>query len=70
MIAFDYPCFVELFARYPCGRCVSSLDQVANEVPVILEGHDSYRQAAFQAYEEVYEFSRHFASVLDWVDSL
>ena len=70
MIAFDYPSFREVFERYGCGRVISDFGQFVDQLRVIFEDYDAYRASAFAAYAEVYEFSRHFSPVVDWIDKL
>lgn len=70
MIAFDYPSFREVFERYGCGRVISDFGQFRHQLHVIFENHDAYRAGAFTAYAEVYEFSKHFSSVVNWIDQL
>ena len=70
MIAFDYPSYREVFERFHCGRVIAGFGQLRNQVGVILEDHDAYRAGAFDAYRNVYEFSKQFAPVIDWIDQL
>jgi glycosyltransferase involved in cell wall biosynthesis len=68
MIAFDYPSFMDVFETYGCGRCISSLDELTDQIRLILKDYQGYRAGAFRAYVETYEFSKHFSNVERWID--
>jgi glycosyltransferase involved in cell wall biosynthesis len=70
MIAFDRSSFREVFESYRCGRCLSTFRELPASVIEIQEDYARYRAEAFRAYDEVYEFSRHFRGVVDWIDAL
>jgi glycosyltransferase involved in cell wall biosynthesis len=67
MVAFNYPSFLEVFSKYGCGVCVDSLEQLPEACARILGDYQAYQQGAWQAYAEVYEFTRHFSTVIDWI---
>ena len=56
--------------RYGCGCAVESPSRVQDAVRRILSDHDRMRTAAFRCYEDNYMFSKHFAPVLDRLNSL
>jgi glycosyltransferase involved in cell wall biosynthesis len=68
MVALDYPSFMEVFKAYNCGRCVSELPGLIDQIHEILNDYQKYRDGAFRAYSEVYEFSGHFSQVVDWIN--
>ena len=70
MVAFNFPSFVKIFSQYQCGRWVSNLAELKDQIQIILNDYETYRQGTFHAYADVYEFSRHFCRVLDWIDKL
>jgi glycosyltransferase involved in cell wall biosynthesis len=70
MIAFDYPSFLEVFDRFECGRCIEDLNQLVTAIHAIEKDYARHRAGALRAYEDVYEFSKQFSPVLDWIDRL
>jgi glycosyltransferase involved in cell wall biosynthesis len=70
MVAFDYPSFMDVFQTYDCGRCVSDLSEMIEQIHKILNDYQKYRDGAFRAYSEVYEFSGHFSQVVEWINGI
>jgi len=70
MVAFAYPSFQDVFKAYGCGRCVSDFQELQGQIREIFIDYPKYRDGAFRAYSEIYEFSKHFSQVVDWVDAL
>ena len=70
MIAFAKSNFPEVFARYHCGAAVSKVSELDTAVETIVSDYANFVQGAQSAYENVYEFSRHFPPLLNWVETL
>jgi glycosyltransferase involved in cell wall biosynthesis len=67
MIAFNYPSFTEVFDEYHCGLGIETLNGITEAAAGIFADYASYQQGAWRAYEQVYEFSRHFQAIADWL---
>jgi hypothetical protein len=70
MIAFASTSFPSVFSEYACGRCIDRVDDLPQAVQQLAAEYDSCRAEAFRAYANVYEFTRHFSRVVDWIDAL
>ncbi len=70
MIANNYPSFRKVFDKYECGRCIGSMDEMRPEIEKIFDDYDRYQAGAIKAYEEVYEFSKHFNPFVSWLSDL
>ena len=46
------------------------MDDLIAESTLILNEYDAYRKGCRRAYKEVYEFTKHFSNVVDWMDNL
>lgn len=68
MVAFNYPSFAGVFDEYQCGLGVETLDGIGEAASCIFVDYDVYRQGAWRAYEQVYEFSRHFQTIAEWLE--
>lgn len=60
VIAFDSDSFRELMNAFRCGELVGSIDEIPRKVERILSDYDSYRQGAFMAFREFYDFDKNF----------
>ncbi len=69
MIAFNYPSFLEVFDEYHCGLGISTLNRINEAAACIFANYAFFQQGAWRAYEEVYEFSRHFQAIADWLEA-
>lgn len=70
MIAYDTPSFRNVFDQYRCGECITSMDDIGDAVDKILRRYPEYRAGALLSYEEIYEFSRHYSKVIEWIHKL
>ncbi len=64
IIAFDSESFRELMGVHKCGELISSIDEIPARVQAILGDYDSYRQQAFLAFRQFYDFDRNFEKFL------
>ena len=67
MVAFGYPSFQKVFSEYRCGVCIDHIERLAEACAQIFADYLGYRQEAWRAYEEVYDFVKQFQTVGDWL---
>jgi glycosyltransferase involved in cell wall biosynthesis len=60
IIAFDSESFRELMNAYKCGELINSIDEIPQKIEKILNDYDSYREQAFMAFREFYDFDKNF----------
>ncbi len=64
IIAFDSESFRELMTAHRCGKLINSIDEIPQRVEEILGDLDSYREQAFMAFRQFYDFDRNFRKFL------
>lgn len=64
VIAFDSESFRELMSAHKCGELIRSIDEIPQKVEKILADYDSYREQAFMAHRQFYDFDRNFKKFL------
>lgn len=69
VIAFRYPSY-EQIKDYQCGILIDSIEEIPNAITKILENFSWYQENAYKCFEEVYEYSKHFMNVTDYIDSM
>lgn len=70
VITNDFPSFKRIIDKQGCGVCISGPHELLPAITTILSSYDSFRENAFRCYEEHYEFSKHFAKVIERIDML
>jgi glycosyltransferase involved in cell wall biosynthesis len=60
IIAFDSESFRELMDTYKCGELISSIDEIPQKAEKILNDYDRYKEQAFMAFREFYDFDKNF----------
>lgn len=70
VITNDFPSLRHVIQKYQCGVFISSLDELAQAIGTVFASYETFRQNAFRGYEEHYEFSKHFAKVIERIDAL
>jgi len=70
VIMFDYPSFRQLNDKYQFGVCIGELRELEQAIATILDNYSYYRDNAFAAFTDHYEFRRNFEKVIDYIDSL
>lgn len=65
VVTIDFKGLVDLVNRFQCGICVSSPGSIEPAITRIMACYEDYRAQAFRAYEECFEFQRHFQPVVD-----
>jgi glycosyltransferase involved in cell wall biosynthesis len=60
IIAFDSESFRELMNAYKCGELIDSIDEIPQKVEKILNGYDRYKEQAFMAFRQFYDFDKNF----------
>jgi len=58
----------ELMERYHCGVAVAGVNQIPAALEEISSSYETFRDGAVRCYLSEYEFSAHFAAVLDALD--
>jgi glycosyltransferase involved in cell wall biosynthesis len=67
VIAFDSESFRELMNVYKCGELINSIDEIPQKVEKILNDYDSYREQAFMAFKQFFDFDENFKEfILDF----
>lgn len=69
VIAFDSESFRELMNAYKCGELINSIDEIPLIVEKILNDYDSYRNQAFMAFRQFYDFDKNFEKFVVDFDS-
>jgi len=64
MITFDTESFRELANSHHCLELISRFDEIPQKTRLILANYDHYRQAAFDAYDNFYDFDKNFAKLV------
>ena len=70
VIMFDYPSFRQMNDKYQFGVGIRTLKELGPAIETILKNYSYYRENAFEAFVDHYEFRRGFGKVLDFVKSL
>lgn len=70
VIMFDYPSFRKLNDKYQFGVCIRELKELPIAIETIGEDYSLYRNNAFAAFLDHYEFRSNFKTVLDFIESL
>lgn len=65
VVSIDFKGLADLVRRFQCGICVPGPDLIEPAIAQILAHYEVYRANAFRAYEERFEFQRHFQPVVD-----
>ncbi len=60
LIAFDSESFRELMDAHKCGELITSTEEIPQAVQKILNDYDRYREQAFMAFKQFYEFDENF----------
>ncbi len=70
MIAFDTESFRQLSEAHHCIEMITSFEEIPHKARIIIENYDHYRQEAFAAYEDSYNFEKNFARLIDELQSV
>lgn len=70
VIMFDYPSFRQLNDKYQFGVCIRRLEELGQAIATILNNYSYYRNNAFSAFTDHYEFRRGFEKTLEFIKSL
>lgn len=65
-----FPSFRRIMEGYKCGVSVSDPASIPEAILEIQADYQTYRENAYCCYIDNYEFSRHFAPVIDFIDHL
>lgn len=65
VICTDQTGMRELMERYHCGVAIASVDEIPEALDRISRDYAAFREGAVECYLNEYEFSTHFAPVLD-----
>lgn len=69
VIAFNSESFAELMNAHKCGEIIDSIEEIPEKVQKILNDYDRYREQAFLAFKQFYNFDRNFQQfILDYDD--
>ena len=64
MITFDTESFRELANTHQCLELISTFDEIPQKVRLMFANYDQYREAAFAAYDDYYNFEKNFAKLV------
>lgn len=67
VITPNYPSFKRIVEHWRCGICVSDVSEIPDAVTTINSDYEKYSSNALQCYHDNYEFSKHFKSVLHFI---
>jgi hypothetical protein len=62
VITFDYEGY-ELIEKLGCGVCIASLQDLPQAIKKIMDSYDVYRENAFKAFSQHYDYSKHFKGI-------
>ncbi len=65
VICSDLPGMRDLMEQYGCGVAVRNVSEIPAALDAISRDYASFRRGALACYQERYEFSAHFAAVLE-----
>ena len=67
IIALDSESFRELMDAYKCGELINSIGEIPQKIEKILNNYGSYREQAFKAFKQFYDFDENFKKfILDF----
>jgi hypothetical protein len=68
VIAFDSESFQELMNTYTCGELINLIDEILLKVEKLINDYDSYKEEAFMAFKQVYDFDENFNKFIHGFD--
>lgn len=70
VVMFDYPSFAQINDKYQFGVCIGKLEELEQAISKIRNNYSYYRENAFAAFTDHYEYRRNFLRVVDIITSL
>jgi hypothetical protein len=67
IIAFRSEAFADLFARYPCGEMIDTLDDLVPVAKRIVARHADYSRAALEAFDAIYRLDNYWPALADFL---
>ncbi len=69
VVSVDNPSIARVLEENQCGIGVNRVEEIADAVHAILSDHANYRSRATKTYQDLFEFEKHFHSLLTFLES-
>jgi hypothetical protein len=69
VISIDNQSIGRVLTEFGCGIAVDSPSEIESAIQTILADYESYRNSALNCYRTAYEFDKHFAAVLQLIET-